>query len=116
MVAFHSRLRKAAVSRSPGAVFPAPLSSRPQSRLTNGTPKSWCRLPRPAVLAPAIQIDERHAEELVLDRADCRVGVAVGGEIHPTVVQERRRGHARARGARMLIAIQFLQHLAGLFQ
>src|SRR5665811_2154288 len=44
MVAFHSRLRKAAVSKSPGALFPAPLSSRPQSRLTNGTPKSWCSM------------------------------------------------------------------------
>src|ERR1019366_8147589 len=73
-------------------------------------------LPRPAVFAAEIQIDEGNRIELVFDGAEVVVGGAVGDEVHPVVVEQRRGGEQRAGGARMLVGVGLLERGADFVQ
>src|ERR1019366_6673161 len=66
-------------------------------------------LPRPAVFAAEIQIDEGNRIELVFDGAEVVVGGAIRDEVHPVVVEQRRGGEQRAGGAGMLVRVGLLE-------
>src|ERR1035441_3706966 len=66
-------------------------------------------LPRPAVFAAEVPVDKGHRVELVFDGAEVVVRGAVGNEVHPVVIEQRRGGEQRAGGAGMLVGIGLVE-------
>jgi hypothetical protein len=54
--------------------------------------------------------------ELMLDGPDGGIGGSIRGEIHPAIVEQRRRGDARAGGARVLVRVELLEQPADFFE